>query len=126
MKSSLPLLLAAALAPQTCWGDIVRHPEIPASLRGTWAPAGESCDADYRLRLDIAARAYTAANFKCSIDWVAETPGAKGPIYSAHLQCSSEENGIGPKPANILLIQNGPLQIMAGTSFTSLKPYQRC
>src|SRR5262249_11682342 len=49
-----------------------------------------------RLRADdksvivMAAKAYTSAEMKCAVDWVSETPGPSGPIYSARLRCTGQ------------------------------------
>jgi hypothetical protein len=61
-----------------------------------------------------------------AVDYVAETPSPKGPIYSARLQCSNLAGEAPKKIVNLIIRSGDTNQISMGPAFDSLKPYQRC
>jgi len=116
----------AVLAPQVAAPYGVRLSAIPEAYWGTWVPTAEICkDAD-KSAIVLSAKAYVASAVSCTVDYVAETPSPKGPIYSARLQCSNPA-GRGPKKAvNLIIRPNDTNQISVGPTFDRLKLYQRC
>jgi hypothetical protein len=118
--------LCAVLVPQVAVSYGVRLSAIPETYWGTWVPAAEICQDANKSTIILSAKAYVTSAVNCAVDYVAETPSQKGPIYSARLQCSNI-GGQAPKKATNLIIRPGDAnQISMGAAFDSLKPYQRC
>ena len=118
-------IVVIALASQTAVADIKRHASIPEALWGSWAPSQDGCKGDAKPVIVLAAKAYSTAERKCDVDWVSETAGARGPIYSAHLRCSSKP----PAKAsisNVIIRPDDAKQISIGSDFNKLKTYQKC
>jgi hypothetical protein len=80
------LLSVAALA------DSVRHVTVPERLWGTWAPSADLCS-DNKSTFVVSAKGYVTSQANCAIQWVTETAGADGPIYSAHMRRASRAAG---------------------------------
>src|SRR5947209_2046342 len=78
------ILLAAA----TALADIKRYELIPESLRGQWSAGADSCGTDKASIIELSANGYERAGEKCAVEWVDETPGRGGSIYSARLRCA--------------------------------------
>ena len=78
--------------------DTVRHPSVPERFWGTWAPTADLCRDDKSIII-VSAKGYVTAQASCMVQWVIATAGAGGPIYSAHMRCSSpstpDQDGIG-------------------------------
>ena len=120
------LALCAVLAPQVAVSYGVRLSAIPEAYWGTWVPTAEICkDAD-KSAIVLSAKAYVTSAVTCAVNYVAETPTPKGPIYSARLQCSNVAGRAPKKVANLIIRQGDADQISMGPTFDSLKPYQRC
>jgi len=118
--------LCAVLAPQVAASYGVRLSAIPEAYWGTWVPAVEICQDANKSAIVLSAKAYVTSAVSCAVDYVAETPSSKGPIYSARLQCSNK-SGQAPKKVTNLIIRPGDTnQISLGPAFDSLEPYQRC
>jgi hypothetical protein len=83
--------LCAVLAPQVAAAYGVRLSAIPEAYRGTWVPTAEICQDADKSGIVLSAKAYVTSAVSCAVDYVAETPSSKGPIYSARLQCSNNE-----------------------------------
>ena len=121
------LALITVLAPQVATAHAVRHHSMPEAYWGTWAlDAGPCKDADDSA-IVLSANAYAGPAGKCAIEYVTETPGPHGAIYSARMQCSSP----GPQSqkktiANLVIRSDNASQISAGPTFDSLKTYHRC
>ncbi|ACL60529.1 hypothetical protein [Methylobacterium nodulans] len=117
----VPLLVV----PHTASADIKRHKAVPETFWGQWVLADQSCIKNDQPALSITASAYTRADSRCTIDWVDETAGRAGPIYSAHMRCSTGEQ---PQPsiANLILVSRENNVVSLGPDFKSLQSYQRC
>jgi hypothetical protein len=62
----------------------------------------------------------------CAIQWVTETAGADGSIYSAHMRCSSPAAPQETTEMNRIIVSNDRGQLSAGTDFKDLKSYRLC
>ena len=82
--------LCAVLAPQVAASYGVRLSAIPEAYWGTWVPTAEICQDADKSGIVLSAKAYVTSAVSCAVDYVAETPSSKGPIYSARLQCSNK------------------------------------
>jgi hypothetical protein len=63
----------------------VRHTTIPESFWGSWAPGTDVCKKTDKSVVVLSGTTYVISEASCTVDWVAETSGARGPIYSAHI-----------------------------------------
>jgi hypothetical protein len=129
MRGPAILIIAAVtFAPHVATAGDVRHERIPDSYAGRWAPDSQVCkdkDKDKAV-ITLSAKAYANAEANCTVDWVTETASPRGPVYSAHLQCSSRA-APGQKAAANLIIRSEDIdKISAGPDFGNLKIYQRC
>jgi hypothetical protein len=118
--------LCAVLVPQVAASYGVRLSAIPQTYWGTWVPAAEICQDANKSAIILAAKAYVTSAVNCAVDYVAETPSPKGPIYSARLQCSNMAGLATKKVTNLIIRPGDANQISMGAAFDSLKPYQRC
>jgi hypothetical protein len=134
-KTSLPslryasvfaLLAVATLLAQRAGADEVRHTTFPSVLVGTWAPSAELCAAKDKSRITVAADGYSTADGKCSVRWIVETPGSRGPNYAVHAACEGDAQPAKPDVVNMILRPEGDDRVSIGKSFTDLKPYLRC
>ena len=119
-------VLCAALVLEVAASYGVRLSAIPEAYWGTWVPAAEMCQDADKSAIVFSAKAYVTSTVKCSVEYVAETPSPKGPIYSARLQCSNTAGRAPRKVANLIIRPRDTNQISIGPAFNSLKPYQRC
>ena len=129
------ILSVALLISQAALADVVRHTVIPEAFRGTWALDQEDCgeakksDANKgdtnKSVIVLSAATYTSSDAKCTVLWVTETAAARGPFFSAHLQCSAANRST-TSASNVLLLANGADQIFSGPAFDNLKTYRRC
>jgi hypothetical protein len=127
MQRTVLLAVAATLASHVAAAHVVRHRSIPEPYIGRWAPDTGACKESDKSVIVLSAKAYDSPEAKCAVDWVSETPGPHGPIFSAHLQCRAL--GAQAKKAamsNIIIRPDSDHQIAMGPDFESLKPYQRC
>ena len=118
--------LCAVLVPQVAASYRVRLSAIPEAYWGTWVPAAEICQDANKSAIVLSAKAYVTSAVNCAVDYVAEAPSPKGPIYSARLQCSNTAGRAPKKVANLIIRPGDTNQISMGPAFDSLKPYQRC
>jgi hypothetical protein len=120
---ALPVLLS-----HTADADVKRSSSITESLWGSWAPNVDACNAADKSVITLSAKSYVSSEANCVVDWVSETAGARGPIYSAHLQCTATAEG-SPKEMSIstlVLWPKGADEISVGANFDSLKTHLRC
>ena len=111
------------LVSRVATADVVRHGSIPESYAGTWiASAGTELD---KSVIVLSARTYVGPEANCSVDMVSQTAGARGSIYSAHLQCFSEGGG-NETAANLIIWPEDINRIAVGPEFTSLGIFDRC
>ena len=118
--------LCAVLVPQVAAPYGVRLSAIPETYWGTWVPTAEICQDANKSAIVLSAKAYVTSAVNCAVDFVAEAPSPKGPIYSARLQCSNMAGQEPKKAANLIIRPGDTNQISMGPAFDSLKPYQRC
>ena len=121
----VPPAVFALLIGQTATADVVRHAAIPASLWGTWALNLDDCNNADNV-IVLSAKGRDSSEVKCTVDWVSETPGARGSIFSARLYCRRTANGSDNTIANVILVPTDANQVSVGPDFNSLKSYQRC
>ena len=119
-------IAAAALVSNSAVAKVKRIEFIPESLRGSWVPTTEVCEKAAKSMITISAKAYTGALGNCVVVWVSETPAARGPMYSAHLQCSKPEDRAQKVQADVMFYPKDDKQISVGPHFNELKDYQRC
>jgi hypothetical protein len=117
------LVVAVAFTPCAALGDIKRHASIPEAVQGTWAVGAGGCEPDDKSLIVLTAKTYASGDAKCTVDWVSETAGSRGPIYSARLRCG---NPPAQKASNLIIRPDGADQISAGADFSHLAAYQRC
>jgi len=120
LASTLTFVAHAAVA------DVKRHADIPESLRGSWAPSTAVCKDAGKSIIVIAAKTYVSSEANCRVGWVSETAAARGPIYSAHLQCSKPADEAQKMQFDVILAQKDADHISIGPRFSDLKDYQRC
>jgi hypothetical protein len=118
--------LCAVLVPQIAASYGVRLSAIPETYWGTWVPAAEVCQDANKSAIVLSAKAYVTSVVNCAVNYVAETPSPKGPIYSAQLQCSNIAGSAPKKVVNLIIRPRDTNQISMGPAFDSLKAYQRC
>ncbi|WP_407528435.1 hypothetical protein [Methylobacterium oryzisoli] len=121
LAAVVPLLVG----PHAATADIKRHKAVPETFWGQWVPVDRSCVKDDQTALSITASAYTGAGSRCTIDWVDETAGRAGPIYSAHMRCATGEQQQ-PSIANLILVSRENNVVSLGSEFRNLQSYQRC
>jgi len=82
------IFLVCMLLPGATFADSVRHLSVPERFWGIWAPSTDLCRDDKSIFV-VSAKGYVTAQANCTIQWLTETAGADGPIYSAHMRCSN-------------------------------------
>jgi hypothetical protein len=113
----------AILVSRVATADVVRHGSIPESHAGTWiASAGTELD---KSIIVLSAKTYVVPEASCCVDMVSQTAGARGSIYSAHLQCLSERGG-SKTAANLIIWPENINRIAVAPDFTSLRIFNRC
>jgi hypothetical protein len=122
----LAILAVAALPSQRAGADEIRHLTFPSVLLGRWAPSAELCAAKDKSNIAITADGYSTADGKCSVRWIVETAGSRGPNYAVHAQCEADGQAARADVVNLILRPEGADQVVIGKSFTDLKPYLRC
>lgn len=112
----LTILLAShALA------DVVRHGTVPELYWGTWAAPGSD-----QSVIQLSARSYVSSEANCSVNWVSETAGVGGAIYSAYLQCVRCDKTAGRFSSNLIIWPKGANRIAIGSEFVHLEIVRRC
>jgi hypothetical protein len=125
MRGAAFIVVLVAFTTSAALADIKRHASLPASLQGTWATGSDSCKPDNKSVIVLAAKTYTGANATCGIDWVSETAGPRGAIYSAHMRCPGAPAQKAPA-SNLIIRADSTDQISVGADFSHLTAYQRC
>lgn len=124
MRKALILTFVVALAPLAASAHVVRHNSVPEVYWGTWVSGEGACSADNKSAIVLSAKEYVGPAGKCSVDYVSETPGANGAIYSARLLCPA--TGAQKKIANLIFRSAADGGISAGPTFARLKAHRRC
>jgi hypothetical protein len=121
------LTLLTVLLPHAARADVVRHSAIPDAYLGRWAADAAKCGESDKAAVVLAAKAYASSSANCTVDFVSETAGVRGSIYSARLQCSNPASkGKTKSAANLIIRPDSTDRISIGSSFDSLTAYQRC
>ena len=115
-----------ALASHVAFADVVRHATVPEPLWGKWATSSETCDKADNTVIVLSAKSYVSSKATCTVEWLSETAGAHGPLYSAHLRCSDTPNGGQATIMNIVFLPQDANRLSIGADFSKLKIYQRC
>jgi hypothetical protein len=84
----VPAEMGAEKATVTLAHGGVRHTTIPESFWGSWVPGTDACKNADKSVIVLSATTYVTPEANCTVEWMAETAGARGPIYSVHIQCS--------------------------------------
>lgn len=125
MRSAFLLAMTAALGSQLADAREIRRDAIPQAFWGTWATSADSCTGGDKPRIVLSARSYTTPAGSCDVDFVMETPGGGGAVYSARMHCP------GPQPqtktiANLIIRPDADGLISLGPTFESLAAHRRC
>ena len=124
--SAILAITAATFVSYAATAGVKRLDSIPDSLRGSWAPSADACaNADGSI-IVVSANTYSSAEANCRVVWVSETAGARGAIYSAHLQCSKPGENAPNSQTDIIFSPKDDNRISIGSLFSNLKDYQRC
>ena len=119
------IVLACLLLSGATLADSVRHLSVPERFWGTWAPSTDLCRDDKSVFV-VSAKGYVTSQANCTIQWLTETAGAEGPIYSAHMRCSNSAAPEQTTEANRVIVPNDRGELSAGPDFRQLKVYRRC
>ena len=118
------IVVIVALSSTAAVADVKRLASMPEPLWGSWAPSADACkNADKSVV--VSAKTYASSEGNCTVLWVSETAGARGPIYSARLRCSNQRAQEGSE-SNLVIRPDETNQISIGADFSSLTAYQRC
>src|SRR5262245_35799216 len=116
------LTLFVSLILDVAMADVVRHGSIPEPYWGKWI--GPEPDSSI---IGLSAKNYISDEVNCTVDWVSETAGARGAIYSAHLHCFSPAQATGERfVSNLIIWPQDDVRIAIGHDFMRLKIFRRC
>jgi class 3 adenylate cyclase len=119
-------ITAAVFASTPTVAKVKRIEFIPESIRGSWAPSAEVCEKAVTSMITVSATTYNSSGANCKIMWISETSAARGPMYSAHLQCAKPEEKAPKTQSDVIFYPKDDKQISIGPRFSDLKDYQRC
>jgi hypothetical protein len=74
----------------------------------------------------VSAKGHVTSQASCTVQWVTETAGAGGSIYSAHMRCSNPDAPDQITELNRVIVPNNRGELSAGADFGQLKSYRRC
>ena len=123
MRILMTLVSVALSAPSLA--DSVRHLSVPARFWGTWAPSPDLCR-DRKATVVVSEKGYVTSEASCEIQWLTETAGGSGPIYSAHMRCSNLTAPEEKTELNRIILPKEAGELSAGPDFQNLTHYQRC
>jgi hypothetical protein len=123
MRILMTLVSVALSAPSLA--DTVRHLSVPERFWGTWAPSPDLCR-DRKATVVVSEKGYVTSEASCEIQWLTETAGSSGPIYSAHMRCSNLTAPNEKTELNRIILPKEAGQLSAGPDFQNLTHYQRC
>jgi hypothetical protein len=119
------VLLVAFLSSPAMAGD-VRHLTIPKAVWGTWALKPDQCTGNDASLISIREGGGSGPEDNCAVEYVVETAGAAGPIFSAHMKCTEKDNPAKSSSRAFIIIPRGDDGISIGSDFDNLKTYTRC
>ena len=123
MRILMTLVSVALSAPSPA--DSVRHLSVPERFWGTWAPSPDLCR-DRKATVVVSETGYVTSEASCEIQWLTETAGGSGPIYSAHMRCSNLTAPEEKTELNRIILPKEAGELSAGPDFQNLTHYQRC
>ena len=123
MRTLIVLVSVVLSGPSVA--DSVRHLSVPERFWGTWAPSPDLCR-DKKSIFVVSEKGYVTSEASCAIQWLTETAGASGPIYSAHMRCTSLTAPDEKTELNRVILPKEGGQLSAGPDFQDLTHYQRC
>lgn len=104
--------------------DVKRHEFMPDSLRGSWATGAGACGKPDDT-IVITDKTYATSQARCTVDFVSETAGETGPIFSARLLCTPNGEAT-PKTQSRILWPKTQGHLSIGGSFDDLQDYALC
>ena len=119
------IVLVCLLLSGATLADSVRLLSVPERYWETWALNTDLCRDDKSVFV-VSAKGYVTSQENCTIQWLTETAGAEGPIYSAHMRCSNSAAPEQTTEANRVIVPNDRGELSAGPDFRQLKVYRRC
>ncbi len=125
MRSAFCLALIAALASGAAGAREIRRDAVPEDFWGTWGTSTDACRDKDKSLVVLSAKSYASPAGTCDIDYVMETPGRGGAIYSARMHCS----GAQPQAktiANLIIRSESEGRISLGSTFENLAAHHRC
>jgi hypothetical protein len=125
MRATAIAAIAAATFVSHAAVAVKRHASIPEPLRGSWASSTEACQRADKSIIIVSAKTYTSSEANCTVGWVTVTAAARGPMYSAHLQCSKPEEKTRTQ-SDVIFYPKDNNQISIGSRLGDLKDYHRC
>jgi hypothetical protein len=127
MRCIAILASIALMAQHAALARVVRHSGLPQAYWGTWATDADKCGTGDKSAIVFSAKSYSGPGASCDIDYVSETAGAHGPIYSARLLCSDATgNAKNRSVLNVIIRPDDGDRISVGSTFDSLVAYRRC
>jgi hypothetical protein len=118
-------IMAAMPMPAARAGD-VRHLTIPKVSWGTWALNKDFCSSNDKSNLIIKEGGGSGPQENCAVQYVVETAGQNGPIYSAHMLCTDKSDPAKKTNMAFIVVPRGDDVMAVGTDFGDLKTYYRC
>lgn len=103
----------------------MRHLSVPERFWGRWAPNEDLCRDD-KSAVVVSPQGYHTSQESCAVQWVTETAGRDGPIYSAHMRCAPPDAPEQKMELDRIIIARNDGRVSAGPGFGDLKDYQRC
>src|SRR5262245_61730882 len=119
------IALACVCLSSSSLAEGVRRLRVPERFWGTWALSADLCRDD-NSTVFVSGKGYVTAQESCQVQWLVETAGRNGPIYSAHMRCASVVVPERMTALNRLMVPNDRGQLSAGPNFKELKTYHRC
>jgi hypothetical protein len=119
------IILICVLISNPSLGSTVRHRNVPERFWGTWAPSEDLCR-DNKFTVVVSGKEYVTEHTSCRVQWVIETAGRSGPIYSAHMRCSSVAAPEHIMELNQVFVLGDSSQFSVGSHFKELHIYHRC
>ena len=110
--TSILAIVTAALVSNSAVAKVKRIEFIPESIRGSWAPSAEVCEKAATSMITVSATTYASSGANCKIMWIGETSAARGPMYSAHLQCGKPEEKAPKTQSDVIFYPKDEKQIV--------------
>jgi len=125
MRVAVLLAIIAAVMSHPAASYVVRHTSVPAPLHGIWAATDEDCGRPGKY-IVISDKTYIDHDKSCGVLWVSETAAARGPAYSAHMQCSNSAAESQKSIDNLVMWMKDANHLSMGPDFNMLKVVIKC